>query len=400
MTEPSHVDSAPPKQAAATPITFLIYSPFPKYSGGRENWLSHLSPRLRERGRAVRVIAYATNRAPFQPMEQSGIDLVALPSVRYFYRAFSFLNLATLGLLKYLDLFFLYPLIAAAYLGWKRPATLVCMNPVPEGLAALLAGVPYAVSVRGDVPKGLSSGPYSFLERPLRWLERLVLRRSRKVLANGRDTRERLSGDGIDSTIVPNGVDVIRFAEPAPPGEMGGEITQRAAGRPVIAFIATMDEIHGVNDAIDLAVQLKALEPNFTLAMVGKGNAAAFRERALALGLAGSIEFMGEAESVLDVLQRSSIFLGLSHGNGMSMSALEAMAAGVPIVARDALTYRQLIEDGTSGLLASGPAELADRCLRLLREPETAKRLALAAQAVVRDYDWPKVADIFLAELA
>jgi len=400
VTEPSHIESAPAKHTAGSPITFLIYSPFPKYSGGRENWLINLSPHLRERARAVRVIAYATNRPPFHTLEQSGIQLVALPSARYLYRAFSFLNLVTLGALKYLDLFFLYPVIAAAYLRWKRPESLVCMNPIPEGFVAWLAGVPYVVSVRGDVPKGLSSRPFSFLERPLRSLERRVLRRARKVLANGRDTQERLSREGIASTIVPNGVDVARFAEAAPVGDMGRGLMQRAAGRPIIAFIATMDEIHGVNDAIDFAVQLKALEPNFLLAMVGKGNASAFRDRATTLGLAGSIEFTGEAQSVLDVLQRSSIFLGLSHGNGMSMSALEAMAAGVPIVARDALTYRQLIEDGTSGLLASGPAELAAGCRRLLREPDTARRLALAAQAAAADYDWQKVADIFMAELA
>jgi glycosyltransferase involved in cell wall biosynthesis len=75
------------------------------------------------------------------------------------------------------------------------------------------------------------------------------------------------------------------------------------------------------------------------------------------------------------------------------------MAAGVPIVARDGLTYRQLIVDGSSGLIGSGAAELADRCLRLLREPETAKRLAFAAQATSRDYDWRMVADIFLAQV-
>lgn len=398
LTEHSHGDSAPAARVARNPITFLIYSPFPKYSGGRENWLTHLSPLLAERGSQVRVIAYATNRAQFHPLEQSGIELVALPSVRYFYRAFSFLNLATLGLLKYVDLFFFYPIISAAYLRWKRPPTLVCMNPIPEGLAAMLAGVPYLVSVRGDVPKGLA-GQLTFLEPPIRRLEGMVLRRARKVLANGRDTQERLSTASLASTIVPNGVDVTRFAEPTPVGEMGGDIVQRAAGRPVIAFIATMDEIHGVNDAIDLAVELKKREPNFLLAMVGKGNTASFRERALARGLAGSIEFMGEAESVIDVLQRSSIFLGLSHGNGMSMSALEAMAAGVPIVARDGLTYRQLIVDGSSGLIGSGAAELADRCLRLLREPETAKRLAFAAQATSRDYDWRMVADIFLAQV-
>jgi glycosyltransferase involved in cell wall biosynthesis len=382
----------------ADPVTFLIYSPFPKYSGGRENWLHNLAPYLRARGRPVRVIAYATDRAAFYSLEQSGIDVVALPSVRYFYKGFRFLNRATLGLLKYVDLFLVYPIVAVLYLAWTRPRNLVCMNAIPEGMVALLAGVPYVVSVRGDVPKGLSQ-PFTFLERPFRWLERQILRRARKVLANGRDTQERLASATIASTVVPKGVDFRRFAEPAPAGEQGRELERRAGGRPVVAFIATMDEMHGVTDAIDCAVELKAREPNFMLAMVGKGDAAAFRSRAQTFGLAGSIEFMGETESVVEILQRSSIFLGLSRGNGISMSALEAMAAGVPMVARDVLTYRQLIEDGRSGLLASGASELAGCCFRLLRDPEAARTLGRTAQAAARDYDWQRVADIFLDQM-
>jgi glycosyltransferase involved in cell wall biosynthesis len=384
--------------AGDEPLTFLIYSPFPKYSGGRENWLHNLAPHLRERGRQVRVVAYASNRAPFYSVEQSGIGVVALPSVRYFDRVFRFLNRATLGLLKYLDLFFFYPIVAALYLASTRPRNLVCMNSIPEGMVALLAGVPYVVSVRGDVPKGLSH-PLTFLERPLRWLERQVLSRARKVLANGRDTQERLAGAAIASTVVPNGVDFKRFAEPAPSGELGRELERRAGGRPVIAFIATIDEMRGVTDAIDCSVELKALEPNFMLAMVGKGDAGPYKSRVQALGLAGWVEFMGQTASVVEVLQRSSIFLGLSRGNGISMSALEAMAAGVPMVARDVLTYRQLIEDGRSGLLASGASEFADCCVRLLRDPEAARTLGRTAQAAARDYDWPRIADIFLDQI-
>jgi glycosyltransferase involved in cell wall biosynthesis len=379
-------------------VTFLIYSPFPKYSGGRENWLHNLAPHLRERGTPVRVIAFATDRAPFYSLEQSGIDVVAIPSVRYFYGVFSFLNRATLGLLRFVDLFFFYPIVAALYLASTRPRNLVCMNPIPEGMVALLAGVPYVASVRGDVPKELSQR-LGFLERPLRRLERHVLRRARKVLANGVDTQERLAGAGIASTVVPNGVDFMRFAEPAPGGELAGEIERRAGGRPVIAYIATMDEMHGVTDAIDCASELKERYPNFMLAMVGKGATAAFKGRAQALGLAGSVDFIGETASVVEVLHRSSIFLGLSRGNGMSMSALEAMAAGVPMVARDVVTYRQLIEHERSGLLAAGPKELAECCLRLLSDPEAARMLGRAAQDRARDYDWKKVADAFLAEL-
>src|SRR5205809_788163 len=211
------------------PVTFLIYSPFPKYSGGRENWLHNLAPHLKESGRPVRVIAYATDRAPFHAVEQSGIRVAALPSVRYFYDAFRLVNRLTLGLLKYLDIFFFYPMVAAIYLAATRPRNLVCMNPIPEGMVALLAGVPYVVSVRGEVSKGLSH-PFTFLERPLAWLERQVLRRARKVLANGRDTQQRLAGSGIASTVVPNGVDFRRFAEPAPPGELGIALEQKAHG--------------------------------------------------------------------------------------------------------------------------------------------------------------------------
>jgi glycosyltransferase involved in cell wall biosynthesis len=390
----SETDSTPRE----VEVTFLIYSPFPKYSGGRENWLHNLAPYLIERGTRVRVIAFATDRAPFYALERSGIEVVALPSVRYFFRAFTFLNRATLGVLRYVDLFFFYPIVASLYVAFTRPRKLICMNPVPEGIVALIARVPYVASVRGDVPKGLSE-PLTFLERPLRRLESFVLRRARKVLANGVDTQQRLASAGIGSTVVPNGVDLAWFAEPAPGGDLAIEIERRARGRPVIAFIATIDEMHGATDAIDCAAELKERDPNFMLAMVGKGATGAFKSRAHALGLDGWVDFIGESSSVVEVLQKSSIFLGLSRGNGMSMSALEAMAAGVPMVARDALTYRQLIEDERSGLLGSGPKELADCCLRLLSEPETARTLGRAAQARARDYDWPRVAEIFLAGL-
>jgi len=270
---------------------------------------------------------------------------------------------------------------------------------VPEGLVAFIVGVPYAVSVRGEVAKGLSTR-LTFLERPFSWLERLILRHARKVLANGTDTQDRLAGAAITSIVVPNGVDFKRFSEPAPEGKLALELEQRASGKPVIAFIATMDEIHGVTDAIECALRLKERDANFMMAMVGKGDTRSLKSRVVALGLAGFVEFVGETSSVADVLHRSSIFLGLSRGDvGMSMSALEAMAAGVPMVARDTPAYRQLIDDGQTGLLASSATELAECCLRLLRDPETRRSLGRKAQATARAYDWPRIAEIFLAEL-
>ena len=396
MTDASQTKS-PSRKPTANQVAFLIYSPFPKYSGGRENWLHNLAPHLRRRGKTVRVIALASNRAPFYSLGLSGIEVVALPSVRYFYSAFILLNRISLGLLKYLDVFLLYPLVAGIYLARARPPGLICMNAIPEGMVARLARVPYVVSVRTDVAKGLSE-PYSFLIRPLRRLEIRVLRRARKVLANGDDTQTRLAESGITSTVVPNGVAFERFSEPYADDAFVAELKRKANGRPVIAFIATMQAIKGASDAIDCAAELKARGAEFLLAMVGKGGPGQFRRRAESLGLDGWVEFLGETDAVPAVLQNSNVFLGLSLENGMSMSTLEAMAAGVPVVARDVLTYRQLIENERSGLLGSSAAELADCCLRLLRDPDEARRLGAGAQAAARNYDWPRVADILLAE--
>ncbi len=344
------------------------------------------------------MIALASNRAPFHSLAQSGIEVVALPSARYFYRAFLIANRVTLGLLQYLDMLVFYPLVAGVRLARTRPAPLICMSPIPEGLVALLARVPYVVSVRSDVAKALAR-PYWFLETWFRWLEHQVLLRARKVLANGHDTRDRLAGIGIGSTVVPNGVDFARFSTPDTGDGLVAELERQAQGRPVIAFIATLQAIKGAMDAIDCAAELRKRKADFFLAMVGKGDPGPFRRRAQAHGLDPWVGFLGETHEVPAVLQRSTVFLGLSLENGMSMSALEAMAAGVPVVARDVPTYRQLIEDGRSGLLGSDPARLAECCVRLLANPGEARTLAGRAQHAARGYDWPRVADIFLAEV-
>ncbi len=397
LTDTSQLESR--SRELANPITFLIYSPFPKYSGGRENWLHNLAPYLRQRGQTVRVIAFATNREPFHSLEQSGIEVVALPSARYFYQAFIIANRVSLWLLQYLELLVFYPIVAGIHLARTRPARLICMNPVPEGLTALLARVPYVVSVRSDVAPALAT-PYWFLESWFRWLEHAVLSRATKVLANGKDTQDRLARTGIVSTVVPNGVDFDRFSKPAAGGALVKELERKANGRPVISFSATMLAIKGAADAVECAAELRRRNCDFLLAMVGKGDPGPFKRRAHALGLDGWVEFLGEtdATSVAAILQQSRVFLGLTLENGMTMSTIEAMAAGAPVVARDVPTYQQLIENERSGLLGSNPAEFAECCIRILTNPDEARMYSGKAQVAARNWDWPRVADIFVDE--
>jgi len=382
---------------AAAPITFLIYSPYPRYSGGRENWLYNLTGELARRGRSATVLSYASNRTRFYP-PADGVRVVSLPSVRYLDRAFFWVNRLTLGLARLVDALVIYPLIAARRLAREKPEVLVCMNSIPEGLAARIAGRPFFVSVRGDVPAEMAR-PRWALERPLRAIEHRTLVRSVRVLANGSDTQERLRREGIESAVVPNGVDLGRFrARPAENG-IGARLLEAARGRPVISAIGTLRPIKGTGDAIACAEELKKSGAGFVLVLVGKGDEGRYRRLARVHGVDDVVVFLGETADVPAVLRHTDIFLALSRGSGLSMAALEAMAAGVPVVALDSPVYRQLIDHEVNGLLARSPAELAACCLRLLRDADLRRRLGEEAGRTAEGYDWDRVATRLLREL-
>ncbi len=388
--------TGPAVRGSSDSITFLIYSPYPRYSGGRENWLYNLTGFLSRAGVAVTVISHATNRRPFYPPVE-GVRLVLLPSVRYFDRAFYWLNRLTLGLARLVDTLVVYPVIAALRLAREKPGVLVCMNSIPEGLAARLARRPFVVSVRGDVPAELR--PTWLLERPMRALERRVLRRAVRVLANGFDTQARLKEDGIESAVVPNGVDGARFRTPDGEGGTARALVEVSRGRPVIAVTGTLRPIKGTDEAIQIAAELKRLDPNFLMALVGKGDEAHYRRVVQAHELGDVVSVLGETRDVPSILRHTDVYLALSGGSGLSMAVLEAMAAGVAVVALDSPVYQQLITHEVNGLLAASAPNLATACRRLLRDGDLRRRLGEAAIRTADGYNWDRVAERFLEEI-
>src|SRR5690606_2110887 len=84
-------------------------------------------------------------------------------------------------------------------------------------------------------------------------------------------------------------------------------------------------------------------------------------------------------------------FVLASRWEGMPNAVLEAMAAGVPVVATDVEGIRELIDDGVHGLVvpAGDAASLAAGLNRLLKDPAAARTLASNAQAKVsQEFTW------------
>jgi glycosyltransferase involved in cell wall biosynthesis len=172
--------------------------------------------------------------------------------------------------------------------------------------------------------------------------------------------------------IIPNGVDMERFANLARP--------QRAA--PTIAFIGRVTPIKDVQTFIDVAAQLSALHPGLRAMVIGPMDedpdyAANCRAEVQRRDLADVIEFTGPVD-VRDYLGSIDILVLTSISEALPLVILEAGAAGVPCVANDVGACREIIE-GHSGSQNIGPGgavvpvgaseDLAIAISRLLSDP-------------------------------
>jgi len=145
--------------------------------------------------------------------------------------------------------------------------------------------------------------------------------------------------------------------------------------------------------------------PETRLRVVGGGpELPALRRRARELALEDRVTFLGELpgqDSVRREYLSADLFCLPSRQEGFGIALLEAMAAGLPIVAADAAAIPEVAPHGETGLLVppGDPAALAGAIVRLLGDRDLRARCAAAGRARVARYAWPGVARRFLDAL-
>lgn len=89
------------------------------------------------------------------------------------------------------------------------------------------------------------------------------------------------------------------------------------------------------------------------------------------------ISFLGDRNDVPQLLSQSQVFVLSTHYEGLPISILEAMRAGLPIVATEVDGVPEAVREGENGLLVprSNPAALADALAKLIQSPEMRKRM-------------------------
>ena len=237
---------------------------------------------------------------------------------------------------------------------------------------AALAGVPVRIGSRRELNPDKTPGQIR--------LQRQAYRCATKVVANSAAARGILLEEGVAAesiAVIPNGVDVAAFRlkpEATPP-------------RRIVITVANLRAEKSHETLIAAADLLAADFPDVEFQIVGDGPQRAVLEALVrSRRLENRISFFGHREDVGRLLSEASIFVLPSRSEAFPNGAIEAMAAGLPVVASAVGGLLDLIEHGRTGLLVEpeNPTALADALQGLLANPAAGAQIGEYARAHVQ----------------
>ena len=256
-------------------------------------------------------------------------------------------------------------------------------------VAAWLVGVPVIVhTFHGHVLHGYY-GPVK--NQLLRWFERLLALAADRLVTVSEQVKNDLVGYGIAKaekiSVVPLGCDLDPFLNAA---KFRGEFRQELALRGDHKLIGIVGRIFPIkNHALFLAAAagIASQEPLARFVIVGDGVLReSLENRAKSLAIDDRVVFTGWRRDLPRICADLDVLVVSSDNEGTPLSAIEAMAAGCPVVATWVGGLPDLIEDHKTGRLVPprDASALSSAVLDLLHSPQVERDLGRNAQAFVR----------------
>lgn len=366
-------------------ILTLIYE-FPPVGGGGGRAAYDICRELARRGHEVTVLTAHIQGLPFHEIKD-GIRVERVASLRKdLFRADFFTMLAYV--------------IAGVGAGLRlirsrRPQVLHVHFAVPSGALAwvlsVLTGLPYVLTAHlGDVPGGVPEKTGKWF----RWLmpfTKPIWRRARHVAAVSEFTRQlALKHYPVPVQVIPNGVDISHF----PPSVESINLPPR------LVFAGRFVHQKNPNAIIQVLAGLKELDWN--CCMMGDGPLMLeVREAIEAHGLQSRFTLTGwvTPEGVLDQFSQSDILFMPSFSEGLPVVGVQALAAGLAIVASQIGGFLDLVEDGQNGHLIEvhDQAAFIQVLRRLISNPDQLLAFRRASLQKSRQFDIQHVVDAYLS---
>jgi glycosyltransferase involved in cell wall biosynthesis len=255
-------------------------------------------------------------------------------------------------------------------------------------VAAWITGIPVIVHTpHGHVFYGHFSAVPSWiflqLERALAWrTDRLIgLTPSEK-----REHLERGVGQVNRFAVVPSGIDLDRFRKARANGKAIPNWFECPSNARIIGSVGWLTDIKGHRFLIAAVALLRQTYHDLHLVIIGSGDQHdALLRQAAQVGISHAIHLLGHREEIEICLAGLDCFVLPSLNEGMGRALIEAMAAGLPVVASRVGGIPSLIEDGKNGLLvpAGDSSAIASALRRILDDPTWSNELGIHAMCSI-----------------
>ncbi len=210
------------------------------------------------------------------------------------------------------------------------------------------------------------------------------LRLAHHIVVPSEYLREVFARHGYQVRVIPNVVDLTRFA-----------YRERRPLRPRLLSTRNLERYYRVDVIVRAYARVKASFPDASLTIAGYGS----EERRLRALVAdhhlADVRFAGKVApaAMPDLLDEADIYLNASEVDNQPVSILEAFAAGLPVVSTGAGDIPAMVRHDETGLIVppDDPDAIADAVIAILRNEERALGFAREAHDVVRRFTWPEV---------
>lgn len=365
-------------------MKIALVSPYDfSYPGGVTEHLTALAAGLRQRGHDVRILAAYSG---YHDQQISGVNIVTRHVTTYPIAG----TVARVGIspLSYFRIKKILGANAFDIIHLQEPLT-----PSITWLVLLIARM---------LPQTVTIGTFhAYHERP-NWLYahgRLVFSQLFKLLDNrivvseaARTFAEQMFPGAYK--LIPNGVDLKRFGKRRQPPRANVD------GWLNILFVGRLDERKGFRWLLESFIALKPDYPKLSLTVVGPYDhkISAPYQKLVEASDVTDIDFVGyvSPERLPDFYHRADIFCAPSIGfESFGIILLEAMAAGLPIIATDIAGYRSVMTHNQEGFLIPPRQSrtLTQKLRQLIDDADLRYRLGQCGQLTARSYSWDNIID-------